>query len=314
MLAITCAFLPKGPKKMTVSGKAERYQTSDGPGALVRCFCGTCGAFVYEDSPDQDRISLYAGALTKAEGLVEMAGMTYAGSAKDRGIAEWLSDLKIYEKNFGPAPDITPKPVPIAQPDDEKLHASCHCGGVEFWVTRPTPESSAVDASFVHPLFAKVPKDPSEKVVWWIRDGGRKYAALVCMCNSCRQTQGYDIQPWTYIPVHNMVQKDGSPMTYTSGTLKEYRSSGDIKRYFCGTCGANVYFVQESRPLLPDVSAGILDAPTGARAEEWLEWCSEPCYTEFAQIKQLADSLEKGMAEWQKRTGKGVVPPLQDTD
>lgn len=46
-LAITSVGLPSDKRNFQVTGKAERYATSEGPDGLIRCFCGVCGASVY---------------------------------------------------------------------------------------------------------------------------------------------------------------------------------------------------------------------------------------------------------------------------
>ena len=43
-------------------------------------------------------------------------------------------------------------------------------------------------------------------------------------------------------------------------------------RYFCGTCGAIVFFCKADRPELLDVAVGVLDAEEGSRAESLLGW------------------------------------------
>jgi hypothetical protein len=54
--------------------------------------------------------------------------------------------------------------------------------------------------------------------------------------------------------------------------MKAYRSSESAVRMFCGVCGAGCFWDGEERGVaLVDVAVGLLDAETGARAEEWLE-------------------------------------------
>lgn len=48
-----------------------------------------------------------------------------------------------------------------------------------------------------------------------------------------------------------------------------------------------------------DVAIGLLDAPSGSRAEEWLAWRKrEPSYTEDAVNKQLCKELTEGYLKW----------------
>lgn len=85
------------------------------------------------------------------------------------------------------------------------------------------------------------------------------------------------------------------------GTLKRYESAKGIRREFCGTCGATCFWHSDERPGLIDVSVGLLEADTGARAEEWLAWCTERVsFAEHAQNKSLISNLGKGLKAWGK--------------
>lgn len=84
-LAITAALLPSNKRNFQVKGKAEKYATSEGPDGPFRCFCGACGASVYEDSPNEEKICPCGGALTKAEGLVAAKCHIFVGDTKDGG-------------------------------------------------------------------------------------------------------------------------------------------------------------------------------------------------------------------------------------
>jgi hypothetical protein len=54
--------------------------------------------------------------------------------------------------------------------------------------------------------------------------------------------------------------------------MKAYKSSEGVDRTFCGTCGAIVTYRCDDRPSSVDVAVGLLEADSGVRAEEWLEW------------------------------------------
>lgn len=56
-------------------------------------------------------------------------------------------------------------------------------------------------------------------------------------------------------------------------TMKEYRSSEDIYRYFCGRCGASVmYWPEEPERVIVHVAVGLLRAEEGVLARRWLSW------------------------------------------
>jgi hypothetical protein len=70
--------------------------------------------------------------------------------------------------------------------------------------------------------------------------------------------------------------------------MKAYRSSKSAVRMFCGVCGAGCYWDGEERGgALVDVAVGLLDAETGARAEEWLEWWADRISCEELGINKV---------------------------
>ncbi|RYO77669.1 hypothetical protein DL766_004729 [Monosporascus sp. MC13-8B] len=56
------------------------------------------------------------------------------------------------------------------------------------------------------------------------------------------------------------------------GTLTFHSSSPDVQRYFCSRCSACVFYCVDDRPDMLDVALGLLEAPSGARAEEVVSW------------------------------------------
>jgi hypothetical protein len=61
------------------------------------------------------------------------------------------------------------------------------------------------------------------------------------------------------------------------GTSRTFVSSKGVIRTFCGTCGATVFFSSEERirndgERVVDIAVGLLRAPEGIAAEDWLTW------------------------------------------
>ena len=119
---------------------------------------------------------------------------------------------------------------------------------------------------------------------WWLRPNDR-YLAGTCACKSCRLTSGFPIQTWTFVPRANIFftvpsEKGGSetlPLDFEElrkrgAVLEGYDSSDGVTREFCPGCGATVFWHDKWRPELMDVSVGLLDDESGARAEPWLDW------------------------------------------
>ncbi|KAJ9606939.1 hypothetical protein H2200_008950 [Cladophialophora chaetospira] len=178
------------------------------------------------------------------------------------------------------------------------LWAGCHCGGVNFLVTRPNTASrkcSSPWADLIVPYHSSSSEN-KEDVKWWLRENDTKYLAGTCACRSCRLGSGSPIQSWAFIPKANIFQLDGTPLEYSMGTLKQVESSEGCYREFCDRCGATVFWHCLERPDLVDVSVGLLRAPEGARATTWLDWWTERVsFKEDAFDKKLIDQLEKGL-------------------
>lgn len=58
---------------------------------------------------------------------------------------------------------------------------------------------------------------------------------------------------------------------------------------------------QERRGEIIDISAGLLDAEEGARAEEWLEWRTRVSFEECALNKGLVAKVAEGLKKWEER-------------
>ncbi|MCJ1387100.1 hypothetical protein MMC17_010229 [Xylographa soralifera] len=290
-------------------GKVESYRNSSD---LIMCFCGTCGTSVYELAPASKQFGLCSGALDAANGIIELKEHMFVAATKDGGLREWLLDIPAWEMyRQDPSGSIEPGKAYGAKAsatsnttEGDILHCSCHCKGVQFNITRPGPRSSMLHSPWpdlLMPYFENA-SDNSADVKWWIRAGGTKYLAGTCACNSCRRGSGYDIQCWAFVPKVNIQKTNRDPIDFDLATLKRYTISEGAYREFCGKCGAVVFWHGDERPDLVDVSVGLLNARSGARAEEWLEWCTgRVSFQELAQNKSLIEKLAIGIKDWGAR-------------
>jgi len=161
------------------------------------------------------------------------------------------------------------------------LHASCHCGGVSFGIARPDEHSAA----------ALPPSLRSPNPTKWIASND--------VCTSCRVSSGCSIFSWTFPTVDRITLADGSPYRRLFGTMKEYHSSPDVQRTFCGVCGAKVAYHSDDRPQMVDVAVGLLEAPEGARAESWLDWrTSKLTYEEDVIHPAMIAGFKEGLKIW----------------
>jgi hypothetical protein len=194
-------------------------------------------------------------------------------------------------------------PVKTSVIADAKLTAACNCGGVRFYITRPNEASKAAVSPYsdlIHPFYEKKEENPNNET-WWLRGNNTKYLAGLCACPSCRLNSGYEVQPWAFVPKCNIFKEDGTPLDFNMGTRKRYLSSEGVMREFCAVCGATVFWHNDGRPSLIDVSVGLLDPEQGARAESWLEWWTERIsFSEMAVSTSLVASLERGLKNWKQ--------------
>ncbi|CAA7267187.1 unnamed protein product [Cyclocybe aegerita] len=233
---------------------------------------------------------------------------------------------------------IQPPPIangsanPNSPPSSDLLKAFCHCGALHFALTRPTPESSlptSVYPDLICPYdvshLSKIHNPSDEK--WWLAPrhsmGPKtKYLAGHCMCTFCRLTSGFEVQSWAFVPLVNVLVpasasgengggQDGEEWVplcleedeHRPKALKQYISSPGRYREFCGTCGATAFWWQLAVPDLLEVSVGLLDERIdGARAESWLEWCTDRVsYEDKALSPEVAKALAEGLKESAKK-------------
>jgi hypothetical protein len=262
-------------------------------------------------------VAIATGIWDKTEGIIKWNGCKWVEDTLDGGLSVWFNDIVDADgtkrplkrwmlQDRGKTEEFVPENsyrVLEKKRASDKLKAQCHCGGVKFYITRPNEASKKVQSPFPdlsHPFHSVSSANP-ENETWFLRDNDRKYMAGTCTCTSCRQSLGFEIQTWAFVPKCNIFKEDGSHLYFDLGTLKSYPSSEGVTREFCGKCGATVFWHCGFRPELIDVSVGLLDPEEGARVEGWLEWWTDRCsFEEMAVSRSLVTSLEDGLKKWGK--------------
>lgn len=265
-----------------------------------RYFCCKCGSHVFQES---DRWYVQSGAVSRvhpeqvSEALEEIAGHRYVEETLDGGIAKCLREID-RTQNVGSAAR-NDSSLARGQYSRPVLSASCACGGVEFFLTRPNA-GSVVCSSPWPDLIVPYHSHSAENLVdhkWWVRDGD-KWLAGTCACKSCRLGLGVPLQSWAFVARSNIFQLDGSPLSYDKlGQLRYFESSPGTRREFCGKCGATVFWHNTGRPGVVDVSVGLLRAEEGTMATTWLSWWTQRCsFAEEALDKPLIDRIESRLS------------------
>ncbi|KAF2432754.1 hypothetical protein EJ08DRAFT_584957 [Tothia fuscella] len=288
------------------------YHSSD---ILTRWFCGSCGTHMYLEYKHDGHFEVSHGSVKDSEGVLEFMGHMWIGDTKDGGASDWMPTFggKAAKRWLGEPENSDEAPLKWKEQDTaastasrgDKLRAHCHCGGVEFFISEPNEESLKASSPLPDLLVpynsGRSAENPDNKP-WWLSEDRSKHLAGTCACNSCRQISGFDITPWTFVPVGSLTLANNEPFHHGFGTLKSYRSSPIAKRWFCDTCGANVFYDSDERPTLLDISVGLLDAESGARAEEWLEWeKGRVSFRDDAHNNSLINTLQEGLEKWEQQ-------------
>lgn len=288
---------------------------------MVRYFCSTCGSHVCVHIVHSNTWKVATGIWDRTDGIIDWMGSKWIDETLDGGLSVALHTIKVADGvdhplgrwmlndiQSGRAVEAPPEQLlryerpELPNDSEDRLAASCYCGGVKFYITRPNEASKKVRSTFpdfIVPFGNGVPPANPKNETWWLRCNDTKYIAGTCTCKSCRTSLGFEIQTWAFVPKCNIFQGDEKPMEYEMGTLKRYESSEGIWREFCGVCGATVFWHCDWRPDLVDVSTGLFDPKEGARAESWLEWWTERVsFKEMAVSTNLINALEDGLKGW----------------
>lgn len=293
--------LPKEASALHFEGPLTKFRSSRN---VTRAFCSDCGTNIFFYDLNQPWPDVPSGILENADGVCKLRHHIFVPETKDGGLASWMDDMPAWE-GYSSSKQIDIKSFQNAQSshdDISALHAYCRCKGVQFDITRPTKvstELSSPPSDLISAHNGGEEPSTSDDNRWWLCANGTKYLAGTCACRSCRLASGFDIQMWTFIPKANIFLNDGRPFDFNFGTLKRYQSSEGTYREFCSRCGATVFWHNETRPELIDVSVGLLDAAEGSRAESWLEWKTDRIsFEEEAQNKALIHRLSVGLKQW----------------
>jgi hypothetical protein len=280
---------------------------------LTRHFCTTCSTQLFLEYSADGAWWVSTGTLNRSDGIVDFKGHMWIEDTRDGGGSDWIPSISSRPlERWLVAPHSSPsipsgwkvpdaEQPPTSGAEDDRLRAHCHCPGIQFLITRPNASSLSAKSPYADllvPYHSSRDASNASNEPWWLAPDCKRYLAGTCACESCRLISGFDIQTWAFVPTANIVLPDGSPFPDERlwGTMRAYRSSERVTRRFCSVCGANVFWDGDERPSLVDVSVGLLDAGSGARAEEWLSWCRERVsFREEAHNRGLVEGLEKGL-------------------
>jgi len=313
-------------------GYVTSYRTSP---TSVRYFCHNCSATVLRCDNDTDWF-VSGGTLDNRDDIAKLSYHINVADTMDGGMADHIPSvdgkvLPRYAECQGsdelPMNWRSEKLKPVGEAKRERrLSGYCHCGNIQFEISRPNILSATPYAPYPDLLYPKmqtrlstVRNAKDEK--WWLYppivqdhhgeaavtrprtlvhqgsvSSDTKYVAGYCLCTICRQSGGFEAQAWVWVPGANLFEKGSSKQLELQGSnrpkhLKQYLSSPGRFREFCDTCGATAFWWCTGRSDIIDVAVGLLDQNIdGVRAEEWLKW-----YQDRLSFIESADEEEKSV-------------------
>ncbi|KAI1377207.1 DUF636 domain protein [Hypoxylon crocopeplum] len=286
--------LPQGiaPEYTNLSVNLSVFKTpGSGPGGHgQRLFCPTCGSHSGHFEPWVAQWVVDV-ALFDAPIFWTFTRAAFPKSPGDGGLLSfWRTPSSGKELvQVSPGHDVPPRyENRVGADGGEMLRAECCCGGVSFAIPRP---SAAVAADAYMRQYIS-PRDP------------RKWKAFLDFCRDCGRVSSAPVVPWVLVP--RAVLEPEVPPDLRLGTVKTYASSEKVTRGFCGRCGATVFLKTtlrspSERSEVLNVAMGILRAPEGAKAEDWVTWrAGKPAWADDAREydPEFVDAIVQGHREW----------------
>jgi hypothetical protein len=279
---------PSSIDKLTAYNHAESQGT--------RYFCSTCGCQIGDIGHDDGIWVISTSIFTEPnDGLWEIQSNEFTKSSADGGLSAIVSCIDERQLEIV-NPEVSSNTTEATERDvtnaveavSEELRAECHCGGVQFSISRPSKEFLTSPAS----------------KGWILAQDTSKWLTSLDLCDDCRLVNGSNVIAWMFVAKDHISPLP--PGNLIIGSSKSYESSEDVLRTFCGTCGATVFYSCAERPEIVDVAVGILRAPEGVMVENWALWRA-------GRIGSAHDGLEydpgfsraliEGMKVWGRRKG-----------
>jgi hypothetical protein len=113
-----------------------------------------------------------------------------------------------------------------------------------------------------------------------------------CHCADCRRSAGAPLVSWAGVKSDALV---------VEGEPREYRSSENTTRSFCGTCGTGLFYVNEAiSPGAVDVQSATLDHPERIRPTKHVQVAER---IDWMRTAHELPEYERFPASWPSATG-----------
>ena len=311
-------------------------------GSIMLSFCSPKPSNTYRT----ESWDVMTGTLEAFDSILDPKGYEYIHDTRDGGFSDFMPtldnrSLELWSHDIKTSPqlplywrDPSASNESLNHATATRLPAHCKCNSISFYIARPSHQSTHATRSWpdllvpYHSSRNPNPEHITAHEPWHLRASQTKFLAGLCSCTSCRLASGQEITAWAFVPLVDVsldaegkIPLELSAVTGTGGaaspvaSLQTYNSSDNVTRSFCSVCGAIVFFAlsepdQTPETMLLDVAIGLFDAPEGARAESWLEWCtSRLSFREDAvgRADSLADGVEKGLREYGERVSRRLA-------
>lgn len=299
-----CLDDPRSDGGVDVS-RLKRYDFSKN---IALFSCATCSTLLFCKGPEHDDpLCVLVGALDPtALGTVAYEDHIFVGDTLDGGaaalllrngdgsaIGRWRARRAGESEKLGadwPAAEGRTSRAPSrpeAKAGPAATRAACVCGGVGFSIRSAADLATGGEAE--------------ARSAGRIEEGTGRYRALICACDQCRLFFSAELTALASVPLSHIEyasggdQRDGRekmafPQSVAAlkaavdencsrgshpalGTLRYYKSSEKVERYFCGICSASVFYATRDQPDVIQVGVGLLQSPGGgALSESLLAW------------------------------------------
>jgi hypothetical protein len=85
-----------------------------------------------------------------------------------------------------------------------------------------------------------------------------------CHCTTCRRASGAPFITWMTVTPETFA--------FTQGEPDYFRSSPDVRRGFCATCGTTLAYINDKHPEELDIAAATLDRPDAVTPADHIQF------------------------------------------
>lgn len=262
---------------------------------------------------------MLTGAIQNTEkGVLRYGEHIFVWDAVDGGCSMWLRrdvDGRVLKRSV--ARTGTSEEIPFSWPEDKTRRESENRASPEFtpmWFRCKGVNlllKSGIDVTW----------DLSEEPPRYIDPRNKKYVTHI---DACRNVTGSDLVYWAFAGVDHLydpshrnqlfntitdLEEAGDRGDKRLGTLHRYHSSPGVNRYSCAFCAATIFYTRQDLPQQVDIAVGVLDHPSGPRAEGLLSWAyNEIDWTSDTRggwRESLCIAALDGINEWQSSLLQG---------